>query len=284
MSAPPPTRSLAFLSNRAGPLCAAVSDDDEKELSFELDIEPADARAEQAAPPAVVPSVVAPPVVAPPVAAPPPAAPSQPPRAYTPPPFAEADDSNRKTAIIGVVLLLVGALTVYFFYWDDWFPPDADDVVANLSEAPNGAVQYDGELYPSQWTPEEELGGIVNQVARGHFSQLPFVTHAVVLVTGDYADPEKVQIGDLEDHQVNYAATSTPNGTIVLVHVVPADAAALAALRQLKPGQWATLQGDLLNGNLVAPDQVALRTMGPSKVFRLRTVSSEQPDDDGEEQ
>jgi len=70
---------------------------------------------------------------------------------------------SRKTVIITAVSALVGVL-VLFFYWDNWFPPDPADRVAKLEEAPNGALIYDGELYPSQWTKDEELSGIVNQV------------------------------------------------------------------------------------------------------------------------
>jgi hypothetical protein len=185
------------------------------------------------------------------------------------------EESNRKTLIIAVASALVGAL-VLFFYWDSWFPPDPADRVAKVGEAPNGALIYDGELYPSQWTKDEEFGGIVNQVTPGYSDLLPFLTHKVLLVTGDYADPSKVQIS--EDRKVTRLISTPPEGMIRLVHIMPADAAALEELKKLQPGQWATLQGDVLTGALVIPGQRKLQMRGETKVFRLRTVSLDEPE------
>jgi len=94
-------------------------------------------------------------------------------------------------------------------------------------------------------------------------------------VTGDYADPSKVQIS--EDRDVKLLISTPPEGTIRLVHVVPANVVALEELKKLQPGQWATLQGDVLTGALVMPGQRKLQMRGETKVFRLRTVSLDAP-------
>ncbi len=243
-------------------------------LDFELDVDPAEVKREQEARP-MPPS---PPVEMPattPAAVPPANAPTPSPAAWVPPPT-EAPSNLRTFVVLGLIGLVL-AVNVYIFYWDDWFPPDPADLVARLSEDSDGVLLFDGKTYRATWNMEPEVQGYVNQLGRAHMGPAEFITHQLVLVTGEYADPSKVEISDIDDGTVVWKAPTKPRGTIELVYIIPADATALAEMKKLTPGAWVFLDGDLLEGPLVTPDDVVLKTLGDGKIMRLRAVSVEDP-------
>lgn len=266
-------------------------------LDIELDVDPAAVRREQEFRPVAPATPPAGPGApgrgpgspraggaVPPVAAresaPGPGASTSPRGAWVPPAAPDESPSNLRTFIILGVLGLIIAVNVYIQYWDDWFPPDPAEIVARLSEDPDGVLLFDGETYSANWNMEPEIVGYVHQVGRVRSAPAEFITHQLILVTGEYADPSKVEITDMEDGNVSWKAPTQPKGSIEMLYVIPADATALAEMKKLQPGAWVFLDGDLLDGTLVTPDEVVIKTLGGGKIFRLRAVSVETPPDE----
>lgn len=280
-------------------------DDDPFAGGIELELDPMEARRERAevvpktdipeAPPAYVvgqsegglkhssrpPAAGAPPAVpglsealAPPSA---PKAPKPPGGDYTYKPL-ESDGreppSLLRTLLLGVAFLALAGGFLAFWYRHKLFPPKPADVVAQISQGPNGEIVFNGETFTGTLDPDAEVEGTVNQVASSYWPQMPFITHEVVLVTGDYADPDSVTISELTDHSVAaQSEIASPEGDMWLVHLVPADATALEQLMRVQKGQYVVFLGDLVSGTLTNADgSVSLQTVGTSKVFRVSEV------------
>ncbi len=183
-----------------------------------------------------------------------------------------------RTILLGVALLVAALAFLVFWYRHELFPPDAREVVAEISEGPKGEIVYAGQAFEATLETDAEVEGSVHQVVRASWPEMPFITHELVLVTGDYAKPDIVSISEIEDHTVVIQSNVTnPAGSVWLVHVIPADQNALEQLLRVQKGQYVVLVGDEAKTSLRASDGTTrLETVGTSKVVRLREVMWEE--------
>ncbi len=179
-------------------------------------------------------------------------------------------------SFVGVVLL-AGAFLLYW-YRHDLFPPAAADIVAEVSEGPDGQLVYRGQTYQATFVVEQEIEGTVNQIETTFYPRMPVVTHGLLLVTGEYNDPSLVRISPFENHQVLVEPLKTNlEGKATLVHLIAADAIALADIQKIKPGAYVVILGDVVEGLLSDPSgTVSMDSEEKSKLIRVREVLFDQ--------
>ncbi len=90
--------------------------------------------------------------------------------------------------------------------------------------------------------PLSAFTGTVRHVEHWRDASLPFMTHDVLVTTGDYADSRKVST-NVFDHHFTWWADTQPAGTINLLHILPLDEAIYNQLLELKDWQVVRLSG-----------------------------------------
>ncbi len=152
----------------------------------------------------------------------------------------------RILAIVGLVLLLMLAGWLYFF--TNLLP---------LGAADPGAWQHDAGFNTLgdaryRWTiiyesaSESQFRGTVRHVTPDRMPILPLLSHDVLVTSGDFADPAKVDGSvNILLHRFSWHAlgAAAPQGSINLLHTVPASRAILAQLYQLRYGDVVLVSG-----------------------------------------
>ncbi len=104
--------------------------------------------------------------------------------------------------------------------------------VTHLSDGRRWAIAY-------EWRPPTTFTGTVRHVEHWHDGTLPFMTHDVLVTTGDYADSRRVTT-NVFDHHFTWWANESPTGTINLLHIAPLDEGIYDQLLQLS--DWEVVQ------------------------------------------
>ncbi len=86
--------------------------------------------------------------------------------------------------------------------------------------------------------------GKVRHVSPIRLGQFPFLTHDILVTSGDFADPEKVDTGVTNHHFFwRSSATAYPVGKINLLHTAPTNAAIYEELLAIRSGDYVTITG-----------------------------------------
>jgi hypothetical protein len=117
----------------------------------------------------------------------------------------------------------------------DWQVQAGYGQVLAPAEGLRWQVTYEGPVSTS-------FRGTVRHASPWRDASLPFMTHDILLTTGDFADPGRVQTG-VFNHFFFWWAGSTPAGSIHLIHAVPASEALYDQLLRIRPWQTVTLEG-----------------------------------------
>ncbi len=88
------------------------------------------------------------------------------------------------------------------------------------------------------------FSGLVRHVSPVRLGMDPFLTHDILVTSGDFANPEIVSTSVFNHHFTWYSQNkSTPGGTINLIHAVPLNEAIYNQLLQIRNGQQAAFSG-----------------------------------------
>ncbi len=155
-----------------------------------------------------------------------------------------------------VVLLLAVAAAFLYLRW-----PSAGRVVANtIVAAENGYIQYKAVRYEAAWDPEVTHAGDVRLIERAKYKSAPFFTHHAIVTTGDYSDPGLVKIGDSGGGNFYWTAKQRPEGTLVVLHLVPRSRPVLKELERVGVGDSVELVGrEEVDGGVEGSDGSYLR-------------------------
>jgi hypothetical protein len=94
-----------------------------------------------------------------------------------------------------------------------------------------------------EYAKNSTFSGVVRHASQWHDSSLPFMTHDILVTTEDFALPEIVRTS-VFNHKFSYHYDNdVPNGTINLLHVLPASPAIFEELQQIKEWQQVTISG-----------------------------------------
>jgi hypothetical protein len=87
------------------------------------------------------------------------------------------------------------------------------------------------------------FAGIVRNASPIRLSAIPFLTHDILVTSGDFADPDLVSTSVSNHRYTWFAPGDKPRGRINLVHAVPANEDIYRQLLKLRDRQQATLKG-----------------------------------------
>ncbi len=140
-----------------------------------------------------------------------------------------------------VLLLAVAGLMAW--WW--WPAPPAREMALGMDVDPAaGRIRLDGTTYRLNLSAESERhAGLARVWVRADHDPMPIITHEVVLTTGEYSDPDKVEIGPLRDGSTWWRARRRPQGTLIVLHLIPADVQVAAILDRVREGQTWTFTG-----------------------------------------
>ncbi len=123
-------------------------------------------------------------------------------------------------------------------------PPSAARIIDDTRVSVNDDyVEYDGQRYLADWGKTTRHVGDVRVFTRAYHRVAPFVTHEAVLTTGDFSDPDLVEVSPIRKGSMSWSARTRPKGTLIVLHFVPADRDVLSRLELLREGDRVELAG-----------------------------------------
>jgi hypothetical protein len=152
--------------------------------------------------------------------------------------------------LVFLLVLAVGAIGVFVVYEEvnidpfGWWSPD----FAALQFNPNrtSVTTQSGARWTISYekTVDSVFSGLVRHVSPIRMADFPFLTHDVLVTSGEYADSKLVNTS-VFNHHFTWTSdlTSQPQGGINLLHVVPATRAIYDQLLNLSSGQQVTIRG-----------------------------------------
>lgn len=135
-----------------------------------------------------------------------------------------------------VLVVVVGGL----YWWWSGSSPKSDSIIKDMVVA-DGTISYGGVSYQVEWARRaKKYAGDIRDIQEVYNRHAPFNTHQVLITTGDFSDPNKVQI---DNGQVKVTLAEALEGEFTIVHLVPQGVRGLERLRQLEIGQKVKIIG-----------------------------------------
>ena len=105
-------------------------------------------------------------------------------------------------------------------------------------------------------TVDSVFSGLVRHISPIRMADFPFLTHDVLVTSGDFANSKLVSTSVFNHHFTwTSSLTGQPQGSINLLHIVPANKAIYQQLLALSSGQQATIRGvEILRIDAYKPD------------------------------
>ena len=105
--------------------------------------------------------------------------------------------------------------------------------------APDGRAWGVSFEYPNGAT----FRGVIRHVSRWHESSLPFMTHDILITTGDFASKGTVNVFVVNHKFIYHYAEGSPSGSINLLHIFPASEEIYKQLLQVKDWNEVSISG-----------------------------------------
>jgi hypothetical protein len=88
------------------------------------------------------------------------------------------------------------------------------------------------------------FAGLVRHISPIRLNDIPFLTHDILITSGDFANPELVSTSAVNHHFSWFSFSKNhPNGTINLIHALPKDETIYRQLLEIRSGDQVTLSG-----------------------------------------
>jgi len=137
-------------------------------------------------------------------------------------------------------LLLVGGVVAGVVIWWNASTPDSENIIGNMAMF-DQEIRVGDITYQVEWSSaSKRYIGDVQDVTEAYNKYAPFNTHQVLITTGDFSDPSKVEI---IDGQIKATLEEDIKGELKIVHLVPKDLTGLTQLRRISVGQRIVITG-----------------------------------------
>ena len=152
---------------------------------------------------------------------------------------------------IGPILLLV-AIGGFLFYLS--WKPSSSGIAEEMSVDAAGKITHDGHSYETEWGEDRRIEGHLRVKERHYDENLPVITWTFLITTGEYSDPDIVELTSYGDGNFRWQAPRQPTGSLNGYHLVPATPAAEAALQALDEGDEVVLEGKFSQSGRLTSD------------------------------
>jgi hypothetical protein len=150
-----------------------------------------------------------------------------------------------------IIFGLLGVIAVigFLFYSNsntDFFGLWAPDLASYKFTDQNRSIQdskNDVWKITYEFPKDSTFSGKVSSVTTNHEDLFPFLTHDILITTGDFTDPSKVTTSVAFHHFTWVSSLQQPQGSIHFLHAVPLDKNIYQAMLSLKDGQQVTISG-----------------------------------------
>lgn len=134
------------------------------------------------------------------------------------------------------ILFFAGAVLAAYSYFK---VPSADSIARTMHiDIQNGTIDYKGVKYSAQWSNERvHYLGDVRYIGRAYNKYVPCITNDAIVTTGEFSDPSIVEVTPITNGNMRWRSDKYPQGTLVVLHFIPADVLVYNNLKRIKKGQ-----------------------------------------------
>lgn len=106
-------------------------------------------------------------------------------------------------------------------------------------------AEPDGRTWDIQfeYTANSTFSGVVRHTSRWHNASMPFMSHDILVTTGDFANADLVRTSVSNHHFRWRSQEKKPSGTINLLHIFPATEDIFNQLLEIKEWDHVTISG-----------------------------------------
>ncbi len=132
--------------------------------------------------------------------------------------------------------------------FDEWTISDHNQRIENTRGA-RWQITYES-------TKSSTFTGKIRHISVNYEPSFPFLTHDILVTSGDFADPARVDTS-VRNHHFYWGAREKPVGTINLLHVVVLDSTLYDQLMQLHADDQVSIRGrEILTIELYKKDRL----------------------------
>jgi len=169
-------------------------------------------------------------------------------------------------------LIILAAIVFGIYYYSTHSGATA---VANEIEFDGKDVIFHDEVFATNWTSKTKtVTGYVREINQENMSIMPIVTYSIVATTGDYSNPDKVEIKHVRHgyQLLSKQAAGKPKGSIIIYHLIPLDAEVQKKIESIKIGDNFSIKARISqSGKLKSPRAVyQLSSYEPSEYMRAK--------------
>ncbi len=158
-----------------------------------------------------------------------------------------------------VIVAAVVAIAWFLFFKT---PSSRSIAQATRIHVDEGTIEYGNAIYDVVWREPATFSGDIRYVGRAYTRYAPFITHDAVITTGEFSDPQIVEIAPIKNGTTYWRAGKQPDGTLVVLHFVPASVEIHDLLAGLETGETVTIAGKLEDdGTITGPHGGYLKLM-----------------------
>jgi hypothetical protein len=154
----------------------------------------------------------------------------------------------KKLIILGVI-----AAGLYFVIPGE---PSTESIVSEMDFDPQ--IMYQGESFHSDWaTDTESIKGYVRRVDRHYDENIPIVTFNLVITTGEFNDPDIVNVRYKGGGNYFWSSKTQPEGSILFFHTVPNSMRSQSKLDKIKEGDSVEILAKVSENSEISSDSGA---------------------------
>ncbi len=128
-----------------------------------------------------------------------------------------------------IFALLIGG-AYFYFTWK----PSTTSIVNEMEFGKS--LAHKGVGYHSEWGASEYVTGYVRRIDRHYKKIMPVITYDLVLTSGDFSNPDIVNLRHKGEGNYYWSADVQPKGSIIFYHTVPGSHSVQYKLDDLQEG------------------------------------------------
>ena len=135
-------------------------------------------------------------------------------------------------------ILIVTAIALTYLFFT--YKPSTSSIAGQMEFGER--ITYKGHSYLSDWGRKQKLAGYLRRKDRHFYEGIPIITYDLVITSGEFSDPDIVDVRANGGGNYSWSAPRKPTGTIMFYHTVPGSSLAQDKLDELQAGDNIALQ------------------------------------------